>query len=104
MWCKRLASARHAAFSQFRGQTYPELLAWLRQSLVNNLVDVRRKYRTAQQRDVAREVSPTQQPELRGQHAAVDPLLTPSSAADLDEAGGKTTAQPCSSCLTNIGR
>lgn len=75
----------HAAFSQFRGQSYAELLAWLRQSLFNNLVDIRRKYCGTQVRDVAREV-PGDEPTGPGRAAALaDSLLTPSSAADLDE-------------------
>jgi RNA polymerase sigma-70 factor (ECF subfamily) len=74
----------HAAFDQFRGQSYPELLAWLRQCLANNLADVRRKYRGAQQRDVSREVPATDESQ-KGRGAIVDPLLTPSSAADLGE-------------------
>jgi RNA polymerase sigma-70 factor (ECF subfamily) len=47
----------HRDFSQFRGQTEPELLAWLRQILVNNLSRLVEKHILAQKRDVRREIS-----------------------------------------------
>jgi RNA polymerase sigma-70 factor (ECF subfamily) len=75
----------NAAFNQFRGQTYPELLAWLRQTLVNDLVDMRRRYRGAAVRNVARE-SPLDEGSGPGSpNMLVDPFLTPSSAADVQE-------------------
>ncbi len=75
----------HAAFSQFRGQTYGELLAWMRQSLLNGLVDVRRRYRGTEFRNVAREVSPGDQNAASPAGVLPDPQLTPSTSADLDE-------------------
>ncbi len=75
----------HAAFHQFRGQSYPELLAWLRQTLVNHLIDARRKYRGAQVRDVAREVAAEEGTESQPRPVLVDPFLTPGSAAEFDE-------------------
>lgn len=42
---------------QFRGQTEPELLAWLRQVLAHVLAHEIRRYRGTQQRDVKRELS-----------------------------------------------
>ena len=42
---------------QFRGQTEPELLAWLRQILAHVLAHEIRRYRGTQQRDIDREVS-----------------------------------------------
>ena len=75
----------HAAFSQFRGQTYGELLAWMRQSLLNGLVDARRKYRGTEARDVAREVSSVEQTASNPAGVLPDPQLTPSTSADLEE-------------------
>jgi RNA polymerase sigma-70 factor (ECF subfamily) len=45
------------ALPQFRGQTEPELKAWLRQILAHALAHEIRRYRGTQQRDLAREVS-----------------------------------------------
>lgn len=42
---------------KFRGQSEPELLAWLRQILAHVLAHEVRRYRGTQQRDVGREVS-----------------------------------------------
>jgi len=47
----------HRDFDQFRGQTEPEFLAWLRQILVNNLSRLVEKHVLAEKRDVRREVS-----------------------------------------------
>ena len=44
-------------FGQFRGTTEPELLAWLRQILVNNLAKFVEQHMLAARRDVRREVS-----------------------------------------------
>ena len=44
-------------FCQFRGTTEPELLAWLRQILVNNLAKFVEQHMLAARRDVRREVS-----------------------------------------------
>jgi RNA polymerase sigma-70 factor (ECF subfamily) len=42
---------------QFRGQTEPEFLAWLRQILAHVLAHQMRRYHGARQRDIGREVS-----------------------------------------------
>jgi RNA polymerase sigma-70 factor (ECF subfamily) len=47
----------HQNFTQFRGTTEPELLAWLRQILVNNLAKFVEQHVLAARRDVRREVS-----------------------------------------------
>jgi RNA polymerase sigma-70 factor, ECF subfamily len=47
----------HAHFAQFRGGTEAELLAWLRQILVNNLAKFVEQHVLAARRDVRREVS-----------------------------------------------
>ena len=44
-------------FVKFRGQSEPEVLAWLRQLLLNNLRDFTRRYQCAEKREVDREVS-----------------------------------------------
>jgi RNA polymerase sigma-70 factor (ECF subfamily) len=44
-------------FGQFRGTTEPELIAWLRQILVNNLAKFVEQHLLAARRDVRREVS-----------------------------------------------
>jgi RNA polymerase sigma-70 factor (ECF subfamily) len=47
----------HKNFGQFRGTTEGELLAWLRQILVNNLAKFVEQHMLAARRDVRREVS-----------------------------------------------
>jgi len=47
----------HKHFTQFRGTTEQELLAWLRQILVNNLATFVEQHMLAARRDVRREVS-----------------------------------------------
>ncbi len=47
----------HRDFSQFRGSTEAEFLAWLRQILVHNLIVAVRRHFKAGKRDVRREVS-----------------------------------------------
>jgi RNA polymerase sigma-70 factor (ECF subfamily) len=47
----------HRHFAQFRGTTEQELLAWLRQILVNNLAKFVEQHLLAARRDVRREVS-----------------------------------------------
>jgi RNA polymerase sigma-70 factor (ECF subfamily) len=44
-------------FAQFRGQTEAELLAWLRQMLLHNLHDFRKRFVRGGKREVVREVS-----------------------------------------------
>src|SRR4051794_28342200 len=47
----------HKNFAQFRGTTEQELLAWLRQILVNNLATFVEQHMLAARRDVRREIS-----------------------------------------------
>jgi RNA polymerase sigma-70 factor (ECF subfamily) len=47
----------YRAFPQFRGQTEPELRAWLRQILAHVLAHEIRRYQGTQRRDVDREIS-----------------------------------------------
>ena len=47
----------HRDFAQFRGDSMPEFLAWIRRILVNNLSRVVEKHLLAQKRDVRREAS-----------------------------------------------
>ena len=47
----------HQRFRQFRGQTEPEIAAWLRQILARNLADFARRFRLAEARQVSRERS-----------------------------------------------
>jgi len=49
-------------FGKFHGHTEPELLAWLRRILLNNLTDTHRRYRGAGKRSVAREIPLTEAP------------------------------------------
>ena len=46
----------HRDFEKFAGTTEAELLAWLRQVLMNNLVNFSRRYRETAKRDLDREV------------------------------------------------
>jgi RNA polymerase sigma-70 factor (ECF subfamily) len=50
------AEAVHG-FGDFRGQSEGELLAWLRQTLLNNVANFSRRYNVTRKRQVAREVS-----------------------------------------------
>jgi RNA polymerase sigma-70 factor (ECF subfamily) len=75
-------------FSQFRGRTEGELVAWLRQILANNLADLGRRYRRARARRVGREQSLEQA--LRASSSALDRLLaaegpSPSESAEQRE-------------------
>jgi RNA polymerase sigma-70 factor, ECF subfamily len=45
------------AFEQFQGDTEAELLAWMRQLLLNRVGKLRRRYRDTQKRRLAREVT-----------------------------------------------
>jgi RNA polymerase sigma-70 factor (ECF subfamily) len=47
----------HQRFHQFRGQTEADLIAWLRQILARNLVDLARQFRAGGTRRIARERS-----------------------------------------------
>ncbi len=78
----------HRDFRQFRGQTEPELLAWLRQILVHNLGRLVEKNVLAAKRDVRREVSldriaASLDRSTAGLHAVLaDHVPSPSSDAD----------------------
>jgi RNA polymerase sigma-70 factor (ECF subfamily) len=66
----------------FRGTTEPELLAWLRGILLNDLNDVRRRFFHSAKRDVDREVRLAG--DSRQAHPAIDPVAsgaTPAAAA-----------------------
>ncbi len=69
----------HQKFPQFRGQTPAELKGWLRQILRNDLLRARRRFVTAQSRDVWREqrLDDSQRPNL----SIKDANDTPSTAA-----------------------
>jgi RNA polymerase sigma-70 factor, ECF subfamily len=75
----------NAVFGQFRGTSYPELLAWLRRTLVNELIDVRRKYKGSQVRNIGREVALQQDSVDLLPQALIDQELTPCSATDNQE-------------------
>jgi RNA polymerase sigma-70 factor (ECF subfamily) len=47
----------HQHFDQFRGQTEPEIAAWLRRILARSLADFARRFRLAEARNVSRERS-----------------------------------------------
>lgn len=47
----------HCHFGQFRGQTEPELLAWLREILLNSLARFVEQHLHAAKRDIRREIS-----------------------------------------------
>jgi RNA polymerase sigma-70 factor (ECF subfamily) len=68
-------------FARFQGTSEGELLAWLRQILVNNVANFSRRYRS-EKRAVHREVGlvPEDSRQVPGP-ALFDPLLTPSSEA-----------------------
>jgi len=65
--------------AQFRGNSRDEFLGWLRQIMINDLRDVRRRFKSSQARDVGRENSLTDS--LGHGRSIVDNLLTPSSQA-----------------------
>src|SRR5580704_12939343 len=68
-------------FARFHGTTEVELLAWLRQILVNNVANFTRRYR-AQKREANREVVlETDDSALAEGSGLPDPMLTPSSQA-----------------------
>jgi RNA polymerase sigma-70 factor (ECF subfamily) len=54
------------AFVRFQGTSERDLLAWLRQILLHNLANFRRRYRQTEQRQVVREVSLDAADRLRG--------------------------------------
>lgn len=69
----------HQAFGRFQGSSERELLAWLRQILLHNLANFRRRFRGTGQRQLDREVSLDDADHLRGLLEAVGD--SPSSAA-----------------------
>jgi len=69
-------------FDQFRGNSEPELLAWLRTILVNDLRKSRRQYST-RKRNAGQEVNLQDQSEVG--RRLVDEQLTPSSEAIMRE-------------------
>jgi RNA polymerase sigma-70 factor (ECF subfamily) len=69
--------------AQFRGNSREEFLAWLRQILMNDLQDARRRFKASSRRDVSREQSIF---DSKGNERPIaDDLLTPSSQAMHDE-------------------
>ncbi len=71
-------------FADFQGTNQHALLAWVRQILKNEIIDVRRAYLRAEKRDLRKECPPdddallaTERPEI------VDPEHTPSTHAEL---------------------
>jgi RNA polymerase sigma-70 factor (ECF subfamily) len=72
-------------FGRFAGRTEAELLAWLRQILVNNLANVTRAYRDTQMRDVSREVPLAQVPAQELLGSAPFQTETPSAQASARE-------------------
>ena len=76
----------HRHFGQFQGQTERELLAWLRQILLNNLARFVERYMLAAKRDMRREISLEQIGAGSERPAALQSLLrargkTPSAIA-----------------------
>src|SRR5262249_53118980 len=69
-------------FDQFRGQTEPELAAWLRQILSNVLGDLVRRYRATAARQVGRERSLE---ELLGSSSAALQKFLPAGGASPSE-------------------
>jgi RNA polymerase sigma-70 factor (ECF subfamily) len=70
----------HNLFDRFHGTTETELLAWLRQLLLNNLADFQRRYRATDKRRVTREIP------LAGDNSSTDsggpPAETPTPSAE----------------------
>jgi RNA polymerase sigma-70 factor (ECF subfamily) len=69
-------------FARFQGTSEGELLAWLRQILLNNVANFTRRYRSTGKRAVSREVAVQGGDSASAPGLALpDPLLTPSSQA-----------------------
>jgi RNA polymerase sigma-70 factor (ECF subfamily) len=77
----------HCTFVTFRGQQSEEFLAWLRQILIHNLVNFRRKYRETEMRNIRREVElPTSSPvAVPGDLLASDSVFPVEKAANREE-------------------
>jgi RNA polymerase sigma-70 factor (ECF subfamily) len=77
-------------FGQFHGRSPDEVLAWLRQILLNNLANFERRYRGTDKRDVAREVpldASDSHPGLARQLAADTPSPSGDAIRREEEAG-----------------
>jgi RNA polymerase sigma-70 factor (ECF subfamily) len=68
-------------FAQFRGTSEAELLAWLRQMLLNNIANFTRGYRATGKRAVAREVGLPASDSARPSLDLASPERTPGSEA-----------------------
>lgn len=73
----------HQNFGQFHGETKPQLLAWLRQIVINDLNQARKKYKGTIKRQVDRERRLQYNSSL--DHPLVDNELTPSTNAMMAE-------------------
>ncbi len=77
----------HRSFEQFRGQSVPEFMGWLRQILASRFAHMLEKHVHAEKRDVRREVSmeaigaSLQRSTIRLEGVLQDPGPSPSSAA-----------------------
>jgi len=75
----------HREFAKFRGQSQLEILAWLRQILINNAGNARRRYMETGKRDIRKEIPLNQ--DLPGDGPShdipyADPSLSSLNAAD----------------------
>jgi RNA polymerase sigma-70 factor (ECF subfamily) len=81
----------HRAFEQFRGETAPEFLAWLRQLLASRIAHLLEKHVYAAKRDVRREISfeairaSMARSSLRLESVLADKSPSPGSAAQRHE-------------------
>jgi RNA polymerase sigma-70 factor (ECF subfamily) len=73
-------------FANFRGETRAQLQAWLRQLLLNNLLNVRRSFRETQMRAVGREQPLPGSRESDGWHPAGDDTSPSDRAIRQEEA------------------
>jgi RNA polymerase sigma-70 factor, ECF subfamily len=76
-------------FGQFDGRTEADILAWLRRILLNNVANVREHYRSAQKRDVGREVRLDAILEGQGAEQLIAGEPSPSQRAMAQERGEK---------------
>jgi RNA polymerase sigma-70 factor (ECF subfamily) len=81
----------HRDFAQFEGKTHAEVLAWLRQILLNNLSNFRRRYAASDKREISRELS------LDG--SGPDGELKRSLATDASSPSGRAAANEESAAL-----
>ena len=73
----------HQHFASFQGKSQPELMAWLRQILVNDLNQNRRRFVGTQKRQVDRERPIQANSEYK--YSLVDPMQTPKTTAVSEE-------------------